>query len=90
MLITSADFDRLTNTAMEWEGNDWSGQVNDHRFDPEPLLTWKMAYWVDGVAESIFAREFLDDSRELYEIVWDEAALEWVILTDYTAPHWTL
>jgi hypothetical protein len=86
LTITAEDFDRLTNTSMEWKANNWQSQAN--RFEDEPLFTWEMAYWCGTFVETLLCQGYLSGIGQESQTVFDTGLLEWVILTNYRSSHW--
>ena len=98
MTITEQDFQFLVTTSMEWEKYDFGSQVEDGRFEHyvgdthrAPIRhDWKVAYWLgEDYTTVLFAKAFLDDLGEPYELLWDlveNPECSWVLVTNYLTP----
>jgi hypothetical protein len=84
--ITESDFDKLHNMSMRW-GKDWITQKG--RFSDAPLFTWRMGYWMGkDWLPVMFCQTFLSSRGYESQTVWDNATLEYLILTNYESPSW--
>ena len=82
MKLTKHDFERLTETQMEWVGNDgWIDQKD--RF--EDTLNWshKFIYWVENYASALLATEYLNQKGYDFSIGFDESMMQYCFTTDY-------
>lgn len=82
MKLTKHDFARLTETQMEWVGNDgWIDQKD--RF--EDTLNWshKFIYWVENYASALLATEYLNQKGYDFSIGFDESMMQYCFTTDY-------
>lgn len=91
MYMNDADMDALCSSSMMWDDT-WSGQVTDGRFehataryDQAPSYKWARAYWVgESWANVMLIRAYLGHMGHTYEVLWDQATSEYVMLTNYT------
>jgi len=81
MKITAKDFDNLTDTVMEWKGNDWELQAD--RFSDKPAFDWAVVCWYDSVISMIMARTFLEQNDYAFQESYDHNMESWVLLTNY-------
>jgi len=81
MIITEKDFDSLSNTMMQWAGYDWEDQAN--RFNSEVGFQWGWAYWFDNAASMILAKNFLMQKEAAFDVTYDEALNNYLIVTDF-------
>jgi hypothetical protein len=81
MIITEKEFDSLSNTKMRWAGYEWEDQVG--RFDPEIGFQWGWAYWFNDAVAMILAKNFLLQREVAFEVTFDEAVENYLIVTDY-------
>lgn len=81
MNLTNEDFMNLHQTSMEW---DESWRAKDGRFEP-PVKSyeWSWAYWFDSYPSIVIVKYFLEQKDFDFEIVWDGATDEWLLLTNY-------
>jgi hypothetical protein len=79
------DFEHLVHTSMPWGGH-WAEQMG--RFDPQPMLHWKYAFWVDNYLSVLLARAFLTTQHCETQTVWDRAFNCHLILTNYETQTW--
>lgn len=97
LMISGADFDRLTDTSMQW-GTHWQRHIDNDRFEPtaqpdEAVSTnWGYVYWVGDHWQAVMlARAYLDSAGHRYQILWDTAQhpngdyCGYAILTDYAS-----
>jgi hypothetical protein len=83
--MSSEDFEYLYETSMNWEGPEWAAQ--DGRFVPMPSYKqWQRAYWFDSFVNLMLAKSYLDHFETRYEVVNDENAGQFVLLTNYGGP----
>lgn len=83
--MTEEDFEHLVHTSMSW-GLHWKQQIA--RFEPQPMLEWKWAYWVDDYVSVLLARAFLTLQNCETQTVYDRAFGSYLILTNYTTQTW--
>ena len=82
--ITEKDFDRLWNTSMDWFGVDWEEQEGRFEIDEPINYKFKRAYWFDdNWANIMFAKIFLTDKNEDYQVLWDLSMMNWCIITNW-------
>ena len=101
MHMSEKDFERLTESSMEW-GPSWQRHVDDGRFehsdeayDTDPKMTWGMAYWLgDNPSNLVLATSYLIAQGQDFEVLWDMAEhdngqfLGYVLLTDFRTASW--
>jgi hypothetical protein len=83
MKLTANDFDRLTETQMEWNSlTDWKEQAD--RF--EDTINWnhKFIYWTENYASTLLACEYLAQQGDSYSVSYDEAVNQYCFTTDYS------
>lgn len=83
--MVEEDFEHLTYNSMAW-GKHWANQAD--RFDPQPMLEWKWAYWVENYVEVLLARAFLSQQNAETQTVYDKGFGSFVILTNYATQTW--
>jgi len=81
MIITEKDFDSLSNTMMQWAGYDWEVQAD--RFTSEIGFQWGWAYWFNDAVSMILAKNFLIQREVAFDVTYDEAVDNYLIVTDY-------
>jgi hypothetical protein len=94
--MSAHDFERLTDTAMEWRGtwDEHRGRFEnlDGPFDPtyHPHPKWQLIYWFEDYSSVLLARAFLDTQGIEYEAAFDAAedGPAHVILTNFVSPAW--
>lgn len=79
------DFEEMVHTSMHW-GDHWSEQIG--RFEPQPMLDWKMAYWVDNYTSVLLCRAYLTTQNCETQTVWDRAFNCHLILTNFVTQTW--
>ena len=79
------DFENLVHTSMPWGGH-WREQIN--RFEPQPMLDWRYAYWVDNFMGVLLCRAYLTTQNCETQTVWDRAFNCYLILTNYETSTW--
>ena len=80
--MTTADFEYLYDTSMNWKDVDWLAQ--DGRFYPMPdYRIWERAYWFESRANFILARAFLEALQIDYSETVDGNTGDGVLLTNY-------
>ena len=79
------DFENLVHTSMPWGGH-WREQIN--RFEPQPMLDWRYAYWVDNFMAVLLCRAYLTTQNCETQTVWDRAFNCYLILTNYETRTW--
>ena len=83
MKLTANDFDRLTETQMEWNSiEDWKEQAL--RF--EDTINWnhKFIFWTENYASALLATEYLNQQGFDYSISYDESISQYCFTTDYS------
>jgi hypothetical protein len=83
MKLTANDFERLTETQMEWNSLiDWKEQAD--RF--EDTINWnhKFIFWTENYASALLATEYLTQQGFSYSISYDEAVSQYCFTTDYS------
>ena len=86
--VTATDFENLTTVSMEW-GDDWASQKDRFVNLCEPasgedvLFIWDYAHWTGTYAAEVLCRAFLTSVDEGFEIAFDTATQDYVILTNY-------
>lgn len=90
--VTEQDFERLTTNSTKWgawakaQSHRW--EHSTEKYDTDPEWTWARAYWVDRWSEVMLCRAFLESVGRPYEIIFDMAGSDYVILTDYPSLVW--
>ena len=82
MKLTKIDFERLTDSQMEWSGNDgWVEQTD--RF--EETINWnhKFIYRTENYASALLATEYLNQNGFDFSIAYDGAMECYCFTTDY-------
>ena len=80
--MTGLDFERLSETSMEF-GDDWLDQIADGRFSDNEGFQFKQIYWYENYVSARFASMYLETTKELHVLNFDQILNQWVILTDY-------
>lgn len=86
--VTAQDFEHLTTNSMKW-GEDWIPQIGrfENLCSPElgtdVWFIWDYAHWTNSYAGAVLCRTFLNSIDENYEIAFDTATQDYVILTNY-------
>jgi hypothetical protein len=81
MKLTNEDFMYLHECSMQW---DQGWELKASRFEPRvKSYQWRWAYWFDSYARLLLGREFLAEQGYEFEVVWDEATEQWLLLTNY-------
>ena len=83
--MTEEDFEHLVHTSMNW-GAHWKQQLN--RFEPQPMMEWKWAYWVDDYVSVLLARAYLSQQNAETQTIYDRAFGSYLILTNYATSTW--
>ncbi len=82
MELTSKDFERLTETQMEFAGEkDWVKQAA--RFEDTINWSHKYIYWVESYASALLATHYLYQIGFNFSIAFDEAMEQYCFTTDY-------
>lgn len=82
IIVTAKDFEQLCNTQMQWNNQGWEEQLS--RFtDLDVLPAFDFAFWFSDAASMILARHFLIENGHPFKQTWDEACMEYVLITDY-------
>lgn len=82
------DFERLTETSMEWRATTWMSQVNEGRFDGVYSFHHTHVYWFENYASVILARDILIDFEEDFNVMYDTAMNQWTMTTTYKSQSW--
>lgn len=85
--LTSLDFERLTESQMQFKGHNW--EIQDHRFDQEMNFNHEYIFWVESYASLVLATHYLDLVGHAYAISYDSAVELWCFTTDY-ASGWNI
>jgi len=85
--LNPIDFERLTESQMQFAGHNW--EVQDHRFDQDMNYDHEYIFWVESYAALILATHFLDQVKHSYTIAYDEAVEMYCFTTDY-ASGWNI
>jgi len=85
--VNALDFERLTESQMQFKGNNWEKQVE--RFDQELDFNHEYIFWVESYAALILATHYLDQVGHAYAISYDSAVEMWCFTTDY-ASSWNI
>lgn len=89
MKLTANDFERLTETQMEWNSvTDWKEQ--SFRF--EDTINWnhKYIFWTENYASALLATEYLRQQGFDFSISYDEAINQYCFTTDYAGSWLTV
>lgn len=84
--LNSIDFERLTESQMEFNGQNW--EVQEFRFDQEMNFNHEYIFWCESYAALILATHYLDQVGHSYSIAYDSAVEMYCFTTDY-ASSWT-
>jgi hypothetical protein len=84
--LNALDFERLTESQMEFKGNDW--EVQEYRFDQPMNYKHDFIYWVENYASMVLATHYLDSIGHGYAICYDSAVEMYCFTTDYPS-GWT-
>lgn len=82
------DFERLTETSMEWQATTWMEQVADGRFEGSYSFHHTHIYWVENYASLILARDILIDFEEDFTAMYDTVLDQWTLTTTYKTESW--
>jgi hypothetical protein len=82
------DFERLTETSMEWRATTWMSQVGEGRFEGSYTFHHSHIYWFENYASLILARDILIDFKEDFTIMWDNAMNQWTMTSSYVTEGW--
>lgn len=81
--LTAKDFERLTETQMEWNSlTDWKEQ--SHRFEDGINWNHKFIYWTENYASALLACRYLAQEGYGFTISYDEAVSQYCFTTDYS------
>jgi hypothetical protein len=84
MKLGKRDFERLTDSQMEWAGNDgWVEQTD--RFEDNINWSHKFIYWTENYASTLLATEYLNQNGYDYSISYDGAMECYCFTTDYSS-----
>ena len=82
MKLGKRDFERLTDSQMEWSGNDgWVEQTD--RFEDTINWSHKFIYWTENYASALLACRYLAQEGYGFTISYDEAVSQYCFTTDY-------
>lgn len=84
--LNSVDFVRLTESQMEFKGQQW--EVQDYRFDQEMNYNHGYIFWVESYAALILATHYLAQVGHDYLVAYDSAVEMYCFTTDYPS-DWT-
>jgi hypothetical protein len=84
--LNPLDFERLTESQMEFKGQNW--EVQEFRFDQEMNFNHEYIFWTESYAALVLATHFLDQVGHTYSIAYDSAVEMYCFTTDY-ASSWT-
>ena len=84
--LNPLDFERLTESQMEFKGQNW--EVQDYRFDQEMNYKHEYIFWCESYAALVLATHFLDQVGHSCSIAYDSAVEMYCFTTDY-ASSWT-
>jgi hypothetical protein len=84
--LNPLDFERLTESQMEFKGQNW--EVQEFRFDQEMNFNHEYIFWCENYAALVLATHFLDQVGHSYSIAYDSAVEMYCFTTDY-ASSWT-
>jgi hypothetical protein len=81
--LTANDFERLTETQMQWSTEtDWKEQA--YRFEDTINWSHKFIFWTENYASLLLATEYLAQQGFDYSISFDEAVMQYCFTTDYS------
>lgn len=81
MKLTAKDFERLTESQMQFKGIDWEVQIT--RFDDEPNFQHEYIYWVENSAALVLAIKYLEQEGFEYQANYDLKFDQPIITTNY-------
>ena len=81
--INPLDFERLTESQMQFKGQNW--EIQQHRFDQEMNFNHEYIFWVENYASLVLATHFLDQVGHSYSIAYDDAVELYCFTTDYAS-----
>lgn len=84
--LNSIDFERLTESQMEFKGHNW--EMQEFRFDQKMNFNHEYIFWCESYAALILATHYLDQVGHSYLIAYDSAVEMYCFTTDY-ASSWT-
>lgn len=89
------DFEKLYVNSTPWTPElaaydvwEFEASSDPDRSQDSNRAKWSFGYWVPQWTQVILMRSWLDEQSHLYDIMWDTAEDEYVILTDYASPTW--
>ena len=83
MKLTANDFERLTETQMEWNSiSDWKDKP--YRFNDTINWNHKFIFWTENYASALLATEYLNQQGFDYSISYDESISQYCFTTDYS------
>ena len=85
--LLAEDFENLTETSMQFKGNNWEAQ--DGRFEGKVNYDLDYIYWFDNYANLMAARTILQDFGNSWEVLFDDALGQWTLITDYQSMCWS-
>jgi hypothetical protein len=81
MKLTAKDFERLTESQMQFKGIDWEVQIT--RFGDEPNFQHEYIYWVENSAALVLAIKYLEQEGFEYQANYDLKFDQPIITTNY-------
>ena len=82
------DFERLSNTSMEWSKATWFNQANVGRFDGDINFEHRYIYWFEHYANLIAARTILKEFDMGYTVMYDTYSDTWALTSEYQSIEW--
>ncbi len=70
--LNPLDFERLTESQMEFKGQNW--EVQEFRFDQEMNFNHEYIFWCESYAALVLATHFLDQVGHSYSIAYDSGS----------------
>lgn len=84
------DFERLSNTSMEWSKSTWFNQANEGRFDGDINFEHRYIYWFEHYANLIAARTILKEFDMDYTVMYDTYSDTWALTSEYQSIEWRM
>lgn len=84
--LNAKHFEGLTESQMEFKGNDW--EVQEYRFDQPMNFNHEYIYWVENYASLVLATNYLENINHDFVYAYDEAVEMYCFTTDYPS-GWT-
>lgn len=82
------DFERLSNTSMEWSAKTWLKQANEGRFTGTINFEHCYIYWFDHYANLMAARAILKEFDIDYSVMYDDYSDSWALTSTYQSIEW--